>query len=583
MRQALPLLTPPCESVLYQRLRRDTRLCGLEDTFRGLCMLLDAPSDLRCFLIVARSVKQMCEAVPPDWDIDPAFRNWLHLVEWALNALPTMGHPLREYLDPPKTNAGHPMYGYMSRYPLYSMMCNSQEVRACEIDFRLLQLQVLTTRARELKQHKVQNGPYVDLYERNGANRDFAAQVRQPHHAALAVRASSVRDADALVHFMERWRPPDAFASLLRDRPDAPLGHCFQERITQIVNYCELRSSAREGLTRLAGDRISGSVEMCYGYVEYNNARFGVESDLSDADDEDVDEFGHELVLEHSAVPDSEEALLCDAAPDEDAIASLVMVKSARSQSGVPAGSIARARTSILRLDIEREILPWSSAHLRVGELEDTLLPAIRLLAHRGGAADLPTLEIAALVAVCLETSRPLDHVLAMTLSDDPRRGLTLLPRGEGAFPFSWCWEGIQPLYRSELPYVDGKEVRRSPFIENPVCPVVSSLLHRWIQLRKDKNRWLFTAPADEYPARIREWLTSLDATRRVTITKITRLKWSILSQLTGGDFAQVSLVLGLPHPRSRVPLFYSLLSLAKAQRLFAEATHRIWVQEALS
>jgi hypothetical protein len=49
----------------------------------------------------------------------------------------------------------------MRRYPLYSMMCNSQEVGASKAHFRLLQLQVLTARAVV----RIDRDPYVPAPE----------------------------------------------------------------------------------------------------------------------------------------------------------------------------------------------------------------------------------------------------------------------------------------------------------------------------------------------------------------------------------------------------------------------------------
>jgi hypothetical protein len=41
-----------------------------------------------------------------------------------------------------------------------------------------------------------------------------------------------------------------------------------------------------------------------------------------------------------------------------------------------------------------------------------------------------------------------------------------------------------------------------------------------------------------------------------------------------------VSMVLGYPHPRARVPLYYSLMTVVEAQRLFTAATRVLWGEE---
>ena len=87
----------------------------------------------------------------------------------------------------------------------------------------------------------------------------------------------------------------------------------------------------------------------------------------------------------------------------------------------------------------------------------------------------------------------------------------------------------------------------------------------------------LFVGDRQKYEQSVKRWLKDADTSSRWTIGKISRLKWSLLSQECGGDIATASLVLGLPHPLANVPLYYSLLSVTEATRLFESVTFSLW------
>jgi hypothetical protein len=124
---------------------------------------------------------------------------------------------------------------------------------------------------------------------------------------------------------------------------------------------------------------------------------------------------------------------------------------------------------------------------------------------------------------------------------------------------------------------VSGKEIVRGLHLSYPVHPVANHLLREWQRHLQGPRPELFREPLEVYEKRLKPWLRRLDSTGRLTLTKIAHLKWSLLSQVSAGDIAEASLVLGQPHPMARVPLFYSLLSVDGAACLFKKATSVLW------
>lgn len=573
----MPTLDPPCQSAAYQFVHDQAKLARRGEAFQRLCMLLDAPSDMRCFLLVADRVRRMFGVVPSGWIVDEDLLGLKEVADWAIEDAAVLKQQLGGSIDPHQAaGQSHPMHGLLTRHPLYSMLCNSQQIIDYRKEFLLLQLQVLTARTRELhRQKKNNNRSYIELYELNTSNEDFAATLRQPHHACLAVRELS-RDAAAdLVRFMEPWQNPNSFASFLRAKENRPIGPAFTHRIEHICNYCELKSHARESYARSSGERLPTATQPCYGYVEYSQSRSGIDCDHYSPDDDFFDFTKHELIIDR--VGEIDAALLSDDEPNEDASAELLLVRLLEVQHPTIPGQVFSKKASTFALDIDKECMPWSAAYLRPKEIEHTLLRALRSRANEAGTAEPDQLEICALVAVCLETGRRLEDAILLQYAKDPQGDLTLLPPSGSGQRLRWAWKGIQPLYKTHPPYVEGKEVRRCEYIVHAVHQVANSLLRKWIFTTAEAGPLLFNGSLPEYRKRIKDWLGSLDSTGRLTATRVTSLKWSLLSQLMGGGYAEVSLVLGLPHPRSRVPLFYALLDVADARRLFATATASLW------
>jgi hypothetical protein len=83
-------------------------------------------------------------------------------------------------------------------------------------------------------------------------------------------------------------------------------------------------------------------------------------------------------------------------------------------------------------------------------------------------------------------------------------------------------------------------EVERAAHVRNDVHHVANNLLREWRKYQRNRELPLFLDDQKIYQQRIRKWLGEHDTTKRLTISKISRMKWSLLSQECGGDIATV-------------------------------------------
>jgi hypothetical protein len=419
--------------------------------------------------------------------------------------------------------------------------------------------------------------------EDDGKRGRISDAMRFPHAVAGDIRALGSRDGDRLVDYLQPQLNPTDFAAQLEERLSNghPIGKLFGKRAKNIANYCAVRSSARAFAHRTASEKTSASSGVNFGYIEYSPTLAGMYLGPSDPDDHELNEPEQEIQVARAI--DAEEAERNDEHIDESGTPILLSTHASASRQGVAPGDMARARASIVRLEIDRESLPWSASHLRPAEIEPTLLKTLKELASespRHSQNSIEEYEIATLVAVCLETGRPLERVLNLNCGEDPKGEFSLLHRPRISTALRWWWQGLQPDYKLQQPFIDDKEERRSSYVVNPIYKTTESLLINLIIARSDKASTLFTDSEPSYRKKIRQWLQRLDSSGRLSIAKLCKMQWSLVLQLTGYDYATAGMVLGLPHPRGRVPLFYSIMSLATAKELFAASTRMLWGEE---
>src|SRR5258707_7250110 len=77
-------LAAPCESHHYRQVQAMAREQGVEEDFRWLCALLEAPSDLRCLLLVAGNLKNAIALVPKNWALTENFDPLRSAADWVV-------------------------------------------------------------------------------------------------------------------------------------------------------------------------------------------------------------------------------------------------------------------------------------------------------------------------------------------------------------------------------------------------------------------------------------------------------------------------------------------------------------------
>ncbi len=584
----MPSSVSPNRNPVYTAVRNAAATYGLDSAFRDICMLLKAPPDLDSCFLVLRNLQYMLECLPAEWTGGNFFPSWQDMTIWALENQATLVESAGKTLEENSRYeirlgvkvAIHPLLGFgLSKYPIYSTLCNVQELPEQRARYAMLQAQLLVARRRELEAQKASNiESYIDAYENHAGAGDFARNVRQPNSAARAIRTMSAAKSAPMVEFMHPEHRPDRFAFAL-PRPDFETLPSFvaSDRLTSIRHYCGVMTSARPNQVRRPGERMR-SVLISGGYIEYSETRFGVQHADGDCDDPALRESLYEIIRDTTI--HREETLEADLDPAEmvgPATYILEGVANVNNPDGIPT-----VHTRVTKTAIDKERMPWSAIHLRPLEIAERLLIKLQATAShtqssRTASVDLEDLENCALIAVMMETARPLNEASSIRFKPAPDAAFLFVPSARSDKASLWCWKAIEPLYKLARPVVPGKEMIRRSYLTYPVHKVSDDLLRSWRRHSRSVHMDLFREPLNRYEERLKPWLRQLDGTGRLTLSKIARLKWSLLSQESGGDFTEASLVLGRPHPLARVPLFYSLLRVEDASALFTSATRKLW------
>jgi len=582
----------PKNSPVYLAVRGAAEQAGVGSAFQDMCMLLKAPSSLDSLILVVRNIKYMLTVLPDDFKLSAdRFPGWMEMTAWALenqDAIVVLGGDEVALKPPPKNKSSaklipHPMQGFgLTRYPIYSAVCNNAKSDGHIANYARLQAQLLVARRDELAKEKTHNPrPYVDLYVGFSGDGDFAQNVREPDAAARAVRGLSGRP-DERVLAAANGTPESFVKALKKLSEDSPHLTPSRRWLDNLRHYCGLLTKPREGWMHGGG---SGGGYGVYGYVEYNSRRFGVE--FTHEDDDDGQEFSQEAIFETPEPPKKEDD--SDAPPGESVREPALVLQSDPQMDGNTPGRSASARTNVAALEIDKDHLQWSAIHLRAKELERPFLRRLELIAEGEIIRDPRLLETCALIAVCLETGRPLQEAMKIVSGNaDTRSDLAFIPSRNPLEPSHWSWRALEPAYAKKRSVVKGLEVERATYVRNHVHQVADDLLRGWRKRKKNrdlplssedrkKDAPLFLGDRKVYEQRIKAWLGEYDLTKRLTISKISRLKWSLLSQECGGDIATASLVLGLPNPLAHVSLYYSLLSVKDATLLFDRVTGSLW------
>jgi hypothetical protein len=592
-RYCQPEAIAPKDHPVYQAVCSALEEDGYKEPFQRMCMILNAPPDLKPLPVVLKTIEQMIAVLPAHWKADGLFGEWSSVARWFDKNLQKLESDAKAKLDiDPKTRTVdgvthniHPRDREgISRYHLFSMMCDVNLEMPDQ--YRQLQAQLLVARWRELSEAKSIEDCVLD-YESYAGHEDFAPFVRSPYPASLAVRRLSEAKWSRVIEYLRPERIPDEFPKLIEygKIPLARDGENLSDEVWHIRNYCGLQTTAREDVQ--AGVRRR-SFRRPSTFIPYNETRFGIEAASRDGDDLELNEnVGWEWIYDR--LDDEQTSASVEVHPNEDTDSTSFLLFGNGGREVEP-GSRAIARTRVHHVEIDKERMPWSASHLRSAEIQGTLVAALQSASlaetPQTGAAR-SELEVAALVAVCLDTGRSIDDAMELCFAkaeDTLHAALCFVPGDGPQQPSEWCIRTIEPKYKTARDFDENIELPRADYVRYPTHPIPDRLLSLLEQVTpREGSRRAFNESVTVYKKWIRDWLRrcggskDLPNSKRLTIAKVSSMKWNLLEQRCGCDFATASIALGVHHRLGEVALHYSLVSVERATELFGAASDLLW------
>jgi hypothetical protein len=549
---------------------------GLDGAFLRFVALTEAPPDLNSVLLVAANLDKAFKTSSDYWQASEAFCQWPELVTFLLTQTEVIREQVGPQIDPVKRSRKsgtilHPIHGKgLERHALYAMLCNVHELEDLRGMYAALQLQILHARWAELtKVAELKQSSSIQRHNDQPSGEESVRQVRLPYRVALSVRSLSNSAFSELLEFLNPNRPPEEF-SMHYAVDHVPVGRGFVRHFLRIRNYCERRTTARPGLSRGRGSQYRVRNEAT-DYIEYANWRVGVPIP-SAGNDEDI-EVNQEEIIEKSTT--DVDALSLGLDPLEVTGAQMIVLSDVPgAKSDQEALQIARARTRLFEID--RRLFPWNSQALRVDEIREPILPEL-VRASMDDSVSLDDLTAATAVGICIETGRHLDDALRLEIERLPKSQFAFEPAKQAGECAHWNWSPIGPLYKTELSVPPEMEMPRATYLRYRSSTLVTSLIDQYRSRTGVGFGRLFCKSLDYCKGAVKNWLLARDPQFRITINRLTQLRWGILHELTGGELASTCLVLGLPHPQARVELFYALLSAIETRELFEQSGKALW------
>ncbi len=553
---------------------------NLDTVFLKFKELTNCPDDLKCLLLVAANLRRTFKALPA-WRKIPPFKGWAKLTSFLVLNADKIQKVFGEVVNPhggaepvdDHSKEKHPMWREIGVRPLYAMLCNAHPDTNPKVDlpvrYGALQLQVLHARWTDIQKGVAMQAAYnSQLATQHNANTSLRT-ARLPGDYARAVRDLSGPTFDGLIEYLLPEQLPEDFCRNPGVEGQFPMGQGFAMHFARITNYCNCLHGPREGTTRASGTRRPRRPSYP-DYIDYGNTRFA-QKIVSGDPEEPGGEVGQELFIERSLT--EEQALDLGLDPQEVGSGHLDV------SSEVPGAAnreeaLQTARATIRSFEIEKPVFAWNSQALRAAELRNSLLPAL----HQ--AADDPTisgedLAAATAIAVAIDTGRDIDRILQLRLESLPKSEFVFQsPTAEDPNGY-WSWWAIQPKYRSEVPAVYDQEVQRRDFLRYPATKLVTDLLLKHCKKAKIRSAAVFRT--DNLDRSIKQWLGRVDPEKRITLNRLSHLRWNELHQITGGERAIACLVLGVPQTSASVELHYAMLRSQEALDLFEESSRRMW------
>lgn len=547
----------------------------LDSVYIEFMELTNAPPDLKCLLIVAANLHHAFKKLRAWRQIGP-FKGWPRLMLFLCIHAREIEQQFGEIVKPPVPAAGvlgtpwlkENFEGEIELRPFYVMLCCKRT--DFEIRYGALQLQMLYARWAESRAVRAVNASPIQLPSGPSNPSSGTRLERLPQPYARAVRDLSGPHFTGLLAYLRPEQHPDAFVGA----PGVgtfPLRANYPDRFNRIMRYCRLHGGARQWRSH-AGASQEPRQAPYPEYVGYTDFRFALK--IEDEGEDGRDRIEQQAILDR---PISEErALELGLDPQEVGQGSVdVLNEVPGAGSADEALQTARARTR--SWEIDKSLFGWSAQALRIAELKTDLFPALH---HARDDKDISSedLAAAAVVAVAIDTGRDLDRILKLKVEQLADTEFAFEPPTQHDPSGWWFWRTIGPLYKSELKVPPEMSEDRADHLRFTVAPLVRDLIVKHLKRHRIRSGDVFR---DEMTGDwVKAWIKEKDPEQRITLNRLSHLRWNELHRITGGERAIACLVLGVPRTPVAVELHYAVLGSREAARRFEESSRGIWGEE---
>jgi len=566
---------PPAPPTIYNpaALKDWIKNSQFEDIFEEFSTVTEGPDDGRCLITICESMQRTIKALG-FWSAIEPFNRWIFFIDEVLKNSAILQQNVGTHLYPSRqvNKQGDPINlfrGQIQEFPIPAMLSDEHwdprlRVLYGSLHFHVLLARWIEAEQRSLELQKAGAGMQLTPIEVLKFGRVHKDRVRLTDHISKTVRDLTLSDFDRLLEYLKPELEPEEFRKHLKAASKLPSGLYYQDHFDVIRHWCLKHSGARVGGTHRPPDSVVR--RPTFGeYVGYGELRLGVILPVEEG------QFSQEAILNRAGTDD--ETFQLGLHPLERSGGDTIIRSDVESAENTGEAN-AIARSSSRHFEINRRLFPWSNDQLRLEEFRRGILPGL-VSACVSDSRD--ELEVAALLAIMIDTGREADQILAMPIEENPNAWLCY----QGPTPPAECgafhWAAIEPQYRTVRKVDTDKEIARAPYLRFPASKLVTQLIEKLSMKAKFGSGKIFRNEKKDYKKGLSEWIKAHDGTGRATPRRLANLRWESLHRLTGGDLATCCLILGVGESIAAVELHYAALHVAEAREKFEESSRLMW------
>lgn len=548
---------------------------GLEDVYERFLLITEGPEDGNCIVPVAVNLHTTFSNQPfwAEDRIEP-FEGWDELVRLIVENQAELV-AISAHLSPPPRNIkwrgemtpANPMHGDIHRHPIFAMLCTSQELEEYRPLLGALHLQVLHARWIEARKGAEERGlEPIEAFRLSRAKVD--RWVRLSDSIARSVRELSLRHFGPLLESLNPCQTPDEFRARLKSKSGITEERDYLDYFSRIRNHCLWIYGARDGESHVGGKHASSGKHF-REFVNYNCWCVGFELSPNH------EKGGARKKTIYERQRGANRAARLGLHPLEMTGGRAVVheiVPGAKSPREATAVAQANARS----WEVDHRLFQWSSRQLRLEDFRRGILPILERIARDASCESDSNLELAAFLAIQIDTCRDTEDILNLRIVRDSNDGFTYKRTAQDEASRTWSWDTIGPDYKSTANYPPKMEAPRAWRLHYPASRVVTDLVEQHMKRASIRLGKLFRSDTN-YGAATERWIQEHDPTGNCTLAKLVGLRWKILHRITGGEIASACLTLGIHDSQASVELHYAILKVTDASRLFHESSCVLW------